>query len=45
MVGVEALSESITRLAEAGPDGPTGLKATPRLHELKAFNRLPEQLP
>ena len=45
VVGVEALSESITRLAEAGPDGPTGLKATPRLHELKAFSRLPAQSP
>jgi hypothetical protein len=45
VVGVEALSESITRLAEAGPDGPTGLKATPTLHELKALSSRPAQSP
>ena len=45
VVGVEALSESITRLAEAGPEGATGLKATPRLHELKALSSRPAQSP
>ena len=41
VVGLEALSDVITRLAVAGPEGPTGLKPTPMLQELPGVQLAP----